>query len=240
MLILPAIDLLDGKCVRLLRGDFGTAEKVASDAVETARLFERSNAEFIHIVDLNGARSGHNVNHEIIHEITKKVHIPIEVGGGIRNIDKVDFYLNSGVERVIIGSAALNDIEFLERAVDKYGTRIAVGIDALNGMVRTDGWENESDINYIDLAKIVKKIGVEHIIFTDISKDGTLNGPNYDQLAELQKAVGGNIIASGGIRNIENIVRLRDMGMYGAICGKSIYAGELSLTEAIEIGKKDT
>lgn len=240
MLILPAIDLLDGKCVRLLRGSFETAEKVASDAVETAQSFERDGAEFIHIVDLNGARSGQSVNHTTIENVVKKIHLPIEVGGGIRSMEKVDFYINLGVQRVIIGSAALNDHELVKRAVDKYGERIAVGIDALDRMVRTDGWEKNSNINYIDLAKDMENIGVKYIIFTDISKDGTLNGPNYEQLSELQKAVDVNIIASGGIKNIENISKLCDMNLYGAICGKSIYAGELSLPEAIKIGRKST
>ena len=240
MLILPAIDLLGGKCVRLVRGEFNTAERVAFDPVTTALDFERENAELLHMVDLDGARSGRKINHEIILDVRKKVHLPIEIGGGIRDLETVDFYIENGIDRVIIGSAALNDKDFVKRASDKYPDKIAIGIDAMNGFVRTDGWTNESDISYIDLAKEMKNLGINYIIFTDISKDGTLDGPNFDQLKELSTAVDVNIIASGGIKNIDHIRKLGEMKLYGAICGKSIYSGNLSLREAIEIGKKST
>ncbi len=240
MLILPAIDLLGGKCVRLVRGEFDSAEKVAFDPVETALDFELAGAEFIHIVDLDGARYGRSMNRDIIIDILKKVHIPIEVGGGIRTQETVDFYMEKGVERVIIGSAALNDKEFVKRVSDKYNGHIAVGIDAMNGMVRTDGWVLESDVYYIDMAKDMKNSGVDYIIFTDISKDGTLSGPNFAQLEKLLSEVDVNVIASGGIKNADHIRKLTEMNLYGAICGKSIYSGNLSLSEAIEIGKKST
>lgn len=240
MLILPAIDILGGKCVRLTKGAYETAAQVAEDPIETALGFEKSGAEFIHMVDLDGARSGSRVNSEIYEAVVNKVHIPIEVGGGIRDIETVDYYISKGIQRVIIGSAALKNPELVKRAVGAYGDRIAVGIDALDGMVKTSGWLEDSDISFVELAKMMENIGVQYIIFTDISKDGTLSGPNYTQLAELQASVHTNIIASGGIRDAEHIRRLGRMKLYGVICGKSIYSGSLSLSEAIEIGKTST
>ena len=239
MIILPAIDILDGKCVRLTKGDYGTAEKVAADAVETAKSFESAGAEFIHMVDLNGARDGCMINNSIYENVVKSVNVPIEVGGGIRNMETIDYYISKGIERVIIGSAALTNPELVKTAVKKYGDRIAVGIDAMNGMVKTAGWLQESNVNYIDLALEMQAVGVKYIIFTDISKDGTLTGPNLEQLKALSEAVDINIIASGGIRDITNIISLRDMNLYGAICGKSIYSGSLDLEEAIKTAKNN-
>ncbi len=237
MIILPAIDILGGKCVRLTKGEYGTAEQVAADPIETVLSFERDGAEFIHMVDLDGAKEGSRINSAIYTEAAKKVSVPIEVGGGIRDMDMVDYYMEKGIERVIIGSAALKNPQLVKDAVKKYGEHIAVGIDALDGMVKTAGWLEESDVNYIDLALEMQKIGVKYVIFTDISKDGTLTGPNLEQLAALSAAVDINIIASGGIRDIGNIRDLTAMNLYGAICGKSIYSGSLSLKEAIEVSK---
>ena len=237
MIILPAIDILGGKCVRLTKGIYETAEQVAADPIETALEFEAAGAEFIHMVDLDGAKEGSRINSDIYTQVAKKVHIPIEVGGGIRDMDTIDYYMQKGIERVIIGSAALKNPALVREAAAKYGEHIAVGIDALNGMVKTSGWLENSDVNYIDLAKMMCEMGVKYVIFTDISKDGTLSGPNYDQLAALAEAVPMNIIASGGIRDIENIRRLAKMKLYGAICGKSIYSGSLDLAEAIAEAK---
>ena len=237
MIILPAIDILDQKCVRLTKGDYNTAKKVAQDPIETAKEFESAGAEFIHMVDLNGARDGRIVNNEIYEKVVKSVNIPIEVGGGIRNIETVDYYISKGINRVIIGSAALTDPEFVKAAVNKYGDRIAVGIDAENGMVKTSGWLEDSNVNYIDLALKMQDVGVKYLIFTDISKDGTLSGPNFAQLKELFYSVSINIIASGGIHDINDIIMLKSMNLYGAICGKSIYSGSIDLREAIRISK---
>ena len=237
MIILPAIDILGGKCVRLTKGIYETAEQVAADPIETALEFEAAGAEFIHMVDLDGAKEGSRVNSDIYTQVAKKVHIPIEVGGGIRDMATIDYYKQKGIERVIIGSAALKNPALVREAVAKYGEHIAVGIDALNGVVKTSGWLENSDVNYIDLAKMMCNMGVKYVIFTDISKDGTLSGPNYEQLDALAKAVPMNIIASGGIRDIENIRRLAAMKLYGAICGKSIYSGSLDLAEAIAEAK---
>ncbi len=236
MKILPAIDILGGKCVRLTKGEYGTAEQVASDPVETALSFVKAGAEYIHMVDLDGAKEGSRINGDIYTEVAKTVSVPIEVGGGIRDMDTVDYYLRKGIDRVILGSAALKNPALVGEAIRKYGgEHIAVGIDALGGMVKTAGWLEGSSVNYIDLAREMEKMGVKYVIFTDISKDGTLSGPNLTQLGALSEAVSMNIIASGGIRDIDNIRDLTAMGLYGAICGKSIYSGSLDLAEAIRV-----
>ncbi len=240
MIILPAIDILGGMCVRLTKGEYGTAEKVAADPVETALSFEKSGAGYIHMVDLDGAKEGVLVNGDIYTEVAKRVNVPIEVGGGIRGMDAVEYYLSSGIDRVIIGSAALTNPGLVREAIKEYGSdHIAVGIDALGGMVKTAGWLEESDVNYIDLAREMEKMGVKYVIFTDISRDGTLTGPNLEQLSALSEAVSMNIIASGGIRDIDNIRDLAKMNLYGAICGKSIYSGSLSLAEAVKVAGGD-
>jgi len=240
MIILPAIDILGGKCVRLTKGEYGTAEQVAADPVETALSFVNNGAEYIHMVDLDGAKEGSRVNSDIYTEVAKRVPVPIEVGGGIRDMDTVEYYLKKGIDRVIIGSAALKNPELVRAAVKEYGgEHIAVGIDALDRMVKTAGWLEESNVNYIDLAREMEKMGVRYVIFTDISKDGTLTGPNLEQLSDLAAATKMNVIASGGIRDIGNIRDLAKMNLYGAICGKSIYSGSLSLREAVEVSKEN-
>ncbi len=240
MIILPAIDILGGMCVRLTKGEYGTAEKVAADPVETALSFVKSGAGYIHMVDLDGAKEGVLVNGDIYTEVAKRVNVPIEVGGGIRGMDAVEYYLSRGIDRVIIGSAALTNPGLVREAIKEYGSdHIAVGIDALDGMVKTAGWLEESNVNYIDLAREMEKMGVKYVIFTDISRDGTLTGPNTKQLSALSAAVSINIIASGGIRDIGNIRDLAKMKLYGAICGKSIYSGSLSLAEAVKVAEGD-
>ena len=237
MIILPAIDILGGECVRLFKGEYGTARKVASSAIETVKSFENDGAEFIHLVDLDGAKEGKTINRELFYSLAKITNVPLELGGGIRNMETVDAYIGGGIARVILGSAALRDREFLKRAVDKYGEKIAVGIDAKNGKVSVSGWLDDSDVDYIEFAKEMEKEGVRNIIFTDISKDGTLAGPNLEQLGALSKAVKCDITASGGVHNIEDIKNLKDMNLYGAIAGRSLYDGTLSLKEAVLLSK---
>lgn len=242
MIILPAIDIKDGNCVRLFKGDFSTVEKVALDYMETAKGFENSGASWIHMVDLDGAKEGRPVNTNIYKDVANKTSLKVEVGGGIRNIETIDEYLAMGISRVIIGSAALKDPVLVADAVNKFGSeKIAVGIDAKNGMVATEGWLEESDVNYIQLAKEMIKIGVKYFIVTDISKDGTLSGVNTEQLKKLSEEVKGkcNIIASGGVHTIEDIKACKELGLYGIICGKSIYKGTLDLREAIAVGEGD-
>lgn len=234
MIILPAIDICGGQCVRLLRGDFGTAEKVAEDPLETALSFRAAGADWLHMVDLDGAKAGRPVNTAIFTQAAEKSGLKVEVGGGIRSMETVEAYLAAGVSRVILGSAALSNPALVAEAAGRYGDRIAVGIDAKNRMVSADGWLNDSRVDFIELAKGVEQMGVGCIIFTDISKDGTLSGPNLEQLDELRRAVGCRVIASGGISDIEDIRALRQLDIYGAICGKSLYSGRLDLAEAIK------
>lgn len=233
MIILPAIDICGGQCVRLLRGDFGTAEKVAEDPLKTALSFGAAGAEWLHMVDLDGAKVGRPVNTAIFTEAAEKSGLKVEVGGGVRSMETVEIYLAAGVSRVILGSAALSDPALVKEAAGKYGEKIAVGIDAKNRMVSADGWLNDSDVDFVELAKRMEQLGVDCIIFTDISKDGTLSGPNLEQLDELSRAVSCKVVASGGISDIDDIKALRQLDLYGAICGKSLYSGRLDLTAAI-------
>ena len=235
MIILPAIDILGGKCVRLFKGEYGSARQVANSAEETVKGFEKAGAEYIHMVDLDGAKEGTTVNKDLFASLVKMTNVPIELGGGIRNMETVDMYINCGISRVILGSAALRDREFLKRAVDKYGERIAVGIDAKNGKVSVAGWLDDSDKDYIEFAKEMESEGVKNIIFTDISKDGTLAGPNFEQLGALSQSVKCDITASGGVHNIDDIKNLCNMKLYGAIAGRAIYDGTLDLEEAISL-----
>ena len=238
MKIFPAIDIKDGCCVRLVKGDYATAHKVANDPLETAKAFEAAGAEWIHMVDLDGAKDAALVNKDIFIKVAHETNLKVEVGGGIRSMEAVDYYLTNGITRVILGSAAVKNPAFAREAVSKYGERIAIGIDARNGMVAAEGWLDTSDVYFTDLAIEMEKIGVKTIIFTDISRDGTLTGPNLSQLIELCGAVSCDIVASGGVSGIGDIIALRDAGLYGAIAGKAIYTGDLNLATAIAEGNK--
>jgi len=235
MIILPAIDIKDGKCVRLWKGDFQTAEQVAESYMDTAQGFAKAGAQWIHMVDLDGAKSAQPVNADIFLDVAKHTPLKVELGGGIRSLDTVEYYLSGGISRVILGSIALKNPRIVKDAVTEYGDRIAVGIDAKNGKVAAEGWLDDSDVDYIALAREMIRAGVGTFIFTDISKDGTLSGVNAEQLSALADATRGqcNIIASGGVHTIEDIRICREMGLYGTICGKSLYKGTLDLREAI-------
>lgn len=237
MKIFPAIDIIEGKPVRLFKGDFATAEQVAENALETAKSFEEAGASWIHMVDLDGSLQKKRVNHEVFIEVANKTNLKVEIGGGIRTMQDIEFYAKNGISRVILGSVALKNPALVEEAVKEFGSLIAVGIDAKNGYAAAEGWTQSSEVYYIDLAKHMEAVGVKNIIYTDISKDGTLSGPNLEQLCELNKAVSSDITASGGVTNIDDIIALRESGLYGAICGKSIYKGTLDLKEAIEVCK---
>lgn len=235
MIILPAIDIYNGECVRLTEGVFDTTEKVADSWAEAAKKFESDGASWIHMVDLNGALEGKPVNSSIFIEIAEKNQLKLQLGGGVRSMDHIDFYLNNGISRIILGSIAIEDPLIVKEAVLKYGSRIAVGIDAKDGNVKTSGWIKGSGFNFIETAKKMESLGVEVIIYTDISKDGTMLGPNLDQLDQLSGAISCKIIASGGIRNLADIKALKDRNLYGAICGKSIYQGSIDLKEAVKL-----
>ncbi|MDD6620389.1 MAG: 1-(5-phosphoribosyl)-5-[(5-phosphoribosylamino)methylideneamino]imidazole-4-carboxamide isomerase [Eubacteriales bacterium] len=234
MIIFPAIDIIDSKPVRLFKGDFSTASQVADDALETAKGFVKAGCQWVHMVDLDGSLKKEPVNAETFIAVAKETSLKVELGGGIRTMKDIDFYVNNGIARIILGSVALKNPELVREAVKEFGSIIAVGIDAKNGYVATEGWTQSSNIYFTDLAKQMESVGVETIIYTDISKDGTLSGPNISQLEEINNSVSCNITASGGVTNLDDIVRLREAGLYGAICGKSIYQGTLNLKEAVE------
>lgn len=237
MIIFPAIDIMDGKPVRLLRGDFATAEQVAEDVLTTAKQFARVGCTWVHMVDLDGSLQKKPVNADPILQVVKHTPLKVEVGGGIRTMEDIAFYLDRGVDRVILGSVALKNPELVQQAVDAYGDKIAVGIDAKQGMVATEGWTEDSKMDFIDLAKAMEKMGVATIIYTDIGRDGTLSGPDVQGLDRLNKAVGCNVIASGGVTTITDILVMKDKKMYGTICGKCIYKKTLDLREAVGICK---
>lgn len=236
MVILPAIDLYNGNCVRLYQGDYSTSSKVAEDALQAALAFKESGAEWLHLVDLNGAKGEAGVNAKIIENLIKDSGLFVEIGGGIRDFEAAKRYIGMGAKRVILGSAAVKEPALVQRCVNELSPdAVAVGIDAKDGLVSTDGWLKGSGIHFIELAKRMEEMGVRYIIFTDISRDGTLSGPNLEMLKELSQSVKCDIIASGGIRNIDDISALKGLGLYGAICGKSIYSGTLDLKQAISV-----
>lgn len=235
MIIFPAIDIIDGKPVRLFKGDFATAEQVADDALQTADSFVGAGAEWVHMVDLDGSLQKKPVNAQTFISVAEQTALKVEIGGGIRTMNDIDYYANHSISRIILGSAALKNPELVKEAVKEFGSLIAVGIDAKNGYAAAEGWTQGSNTYFVDLARQMEDIGVRTIIYTDISKDGTLSGPNLQQLLELNSAVSCDITASGGVTDINDIIALRDYALYGAICGKSIYKGTLDLKEAVEV-----
>ena len=235
MIVLPAIDMKDGRCVRLRKGDFDTVHQVAAGALETARRFADAGAKWVHMVDLDGARDGVRKNFPQIFEVITQSGLQVELGGGIKSVPDLITVVESGVARAVVGSAAVTRPEVVDYAIAQWGAdRVAVGIDCLNGKVRTAGWEEDSGLDCLEFARQMEDRGVGTLVFTDIAADGMLEGPSYDQLAALQRAVGCRIVASGGVTTLEDIKRLRDMGLYGAIIGKAYYAGTLDLEAAIK------
>ncbi len=231
MILFPAIDIRNGKCVRLIQGNYDEETIYGDSPTDMALEWEKQGAEYIHIVDLDGAKTGDSTNREAIRAIAKAVAIPIQVGGGIRSMDTIDEHIAAGVSRVIIGTAAITNRTFLKEAVEKYGNQIAVSIDARNGYVATDGWTETSDVRAIDLLQELEEIGVKTVVYTDILKDGMMQGPNFEELGIVDEASSIDIIASGGVSTEENIERLKNMELYGAIIGKALYEGTLSLEQ---------
>ncbi len=237
MILLPAIDLKDGKCVRLQKGAFDTAHQVADSAADTAAAFAAAGARWIHMVDLDGARDGKRKNAAIVAQVARTSGLKVELGGGIRSMADLEAVFSLGVARAVIGSAAVSDPELVEEAAARYGERIAVGVDTLDGIVRTAGWERSSGLNYLDFVRKMEEISVKTIVFTDIATDGMLSGPSYERLRELQKSYSGQIIASGGVSDNQDLRELASMGLYGAIIGKAYYAGTVDLAQAVrEVG----
>ena len=234
MIFIPAIDIKGGQCVRLLRGDYTTARQVARDAAETARSFRKAGAEWLHVVDLDGAKDAGPKNAELIFKIQKAFGAKVEVGGGIRSMKMVDYYLQNGISRVVLGTAAVSRPAFAAEAVRKYGDRIAVGLDARNGKIAQNGWLETTGLDYLQTAKQMEQIGVKYLIFTDIGRDGTLTGPNLKMIEELSRAVTCSITASGGISSMDDIRSLCRLDLYGAICGKAVYTGAVDVEKAVE------
>lgn len=235
MIIIPAIDIIDGKPVRLYQGDYNRQEIVAENVLETALEFQKQGAEYIHLVDLDGAEKGELVNGNIIVKVVNELDIPVEVGGGIRTFEDIEYLISNGVSRVILGTIAIEDEDLLKRAIFYFGKKIAVGIDCKEGYAYGRGWLEGSKFYYIDFAKRLEVLGIKNIIVTDISRDGTLEGPNLDMLKKLKKEVNIDITASGGVASIEDIKELKDINLYGTITGKAIYAKTLSLKESINL-----
>lgn len=235
MILFPAIDIRGGKCVRLIQGDYNQEIIYRDSPSEMAKEWEEQGAAYIHVVDLDGARSGDSLNRKAIEEIAGAVRIPVQVGGGVRDMETVEAHIKSGVSRVIIGTAAIENPQFIEEAVAKYGGKIAVSIDARNGFAATNGWTETSDVRAIDLLGRLVEIGIETVVYTDILKDGMLQGPNFDELRLMNNATAIDIIASGGVSTQTDVEKLGQMGLYGAIIGKALYEGKVSLGQLLEV-----
>lgn len=237
MILFPAIDIKDNKCVRLTQGKFDKAVVYSDDPGEMAKRWESMGARYLHVVDLDGAENEGFQSRKSIEKIAKSVSIPIQTGGGIRSRERVKNLLNIGVDRVILGTMAIENRDLLTELVKTYKDRIAVSIDALNGKVATRGWQTVGNVDSIELCKELESMGVKTIICTDISKDGMLSGPNFDMYKELSAKTGINIIASGGVTSLEDIKVLKEMHLYGAIIGKALYDGRLDFENALKVTK---
>lgn len=239
MIIIPAIDIINKKPVRLYQGDYNKKEIVGESVLELAKMFEAKGAQYLHLVDLDGAKEGSLINQQVIVEVAKALSIPVEIGGGIRTMEAISYYLDNGISRVILGTSAMENPAFLEEALIKYGDKIAVGIDCKDEYAYGRGWLSASKLHYIKFAKQLEQKGVKTIIVTDISKDGTLSGPNVEMLKKLKNEVCMDIVASGGIKDIKDIEALKAIHVYGAITGKAMYHQTLSLEEAIALCKEE-
>ena len=234
MQIIPAIDLIDGKCVRLTKGDYNTKTVFDSDPLKVANNFLESGVSFIHVVDLDGAKAGKIINIDTIKKLCEN-NIPIEVGGGVRDYESIDLLLNLGVKRVILGSVAVKNQDFLKDAIGKYGSeKIVLGLDCNGDLVSIHGWQENSSITCMEMLNTFKNFGGKNVIYTDISKDGMMAGTNIEELTKLV-ATGLNIVASGGISSLDDIKKCKEIGCFGAIVGKAYYLGKINLSEAINI-----
>lgn len=238
MIIIPAIDLREGKCVRLIEGKIENETIYSEDPVAVAKSWEEQGAEMIHLVDLDGAFAGHPQNQEVIKEILKVVKVPVQVGGGIRTLETIDELLELGVQWVVLGTVAINNPDLVKAACTKWGDRIVVGIDAKDGYVAIEGWEATVGKTILELAKEMEAIGVKRIIYTDVRRDGTLKGPNLESTKELAEQTNVEVIASGGVAKLEDLVALKsyeNIGIAGVIIGKALYSGAFTLKEALAI-----
>lgn len=237
MILFPAIDIKDNKCVRLTQGKFDQVNVYSDDPVEMAKKWESLGAEYLHVVDLDGAKDEGFQNRKSIEKIAKAVKIPMQTGGGIRNEERIKNLIDIGVTRTIVGTMAIENQELLKQLVQKYKEKIVVSIDAFKGKVAVRGWQDVGNTDSVDLCKTLEEIGIKTIVYTDISKDGMLAGPNFEIYQELSQKTNLDIIASGGVTTISDIEKLINMNMYGAILGKALYDNKLDFKEALQIGK---
>lgn len=237
MNIFPAIDLYDKKAVRLYKGDYNQMTVYSEKPWEIAIDFEKKGAKFIHVVDLEGAKTGETPNLDVVKKIASEANLFLEIGGGIRDMKTVEAYLNNGASRVILGTSAVNDEAFLRQAVEKYGEKIAVGADVKDGYIAIKGWIEKSEYSLEDFLNKMQEIGVKAVICTDISKDGAMNGTNLDMYKALSEKYSLEIVASGGVSSIDDVKALKEIGVWGAIIGKAYYTGAIDLKEAIEVSK---
>ena len=237
MILFPAIDLYDRKAVRLYKGDYQNMTVYSENPLEVARDFEAAGATHIHMVDLEGAKSGDTPNLAIVEQVAKETSLFVEIGGGIRNMETVERYLSAGVSRVILGTAAVNDEAFLTAAVNTYGDKIAVGADVKDGCIAIKGWLETSAVTLEEFLEKMRAIGVKNVICTDISRDGAMRGTNLALYRELSRKYSLDITASGGVSSLEDVRQLRQMDLYGAIIGKAYYTGAIDLAEALEVAK---
>lgn len=233
MVIFPAIDLRNGKCVRLEQGEAGKETIYDEDPVERAKMWERKGAKSIHVVDLDGAFSGVGENRKIVGKIVDNVNIPVQLGGGIRSIEDIEDALMQGVSKVIIGTSALEKEDFLEKALEIYKDKIAVSVDAKDGYVATDGWTKVSNVRAEYFAQALENMGVKTIIYTDIAKDGMLSGPNFGEIKKLRDSLSIDVIAAGGVSSPEDVEKLREIKVNGAIIGKALYTEDIKLEEVL-------
>lgn len=237
MILFPAIDLKDGKVVRLQQGDYDQMTVYSEDPLAVARSFKEAGATHLHVVDLDGARGGNPINFRTVERLIQSAGLEVQVGGGIRNRERIETYLNVGAKRVILGTAAVTDPTFLKKMIGLFGEAIAVGVDVKDGMAAINGWEKTTVLNGVEFCKSLVEIGVKTVIYTDIAKDGEMQGTNMEAYRELAQIKGLNIIASGGISFEEEIVALKDL-VYGAILGKALYGGMLDLATCVRLAER--
>lgn len=237
MIVYPAVDIKDGKCVRLSQGKFNAVTVYAENPVEMALKWEKLGARYLHVIDLDGARLGVPQNVAVASEVAVKLGIPVQLGGGIRTIEMIETILCKGLQRVILGTSAVRDPELVKKALKIFENNVVIGIDAKDGKVAIEGWEKTSDFTAVEFAKKMEDLGARTIIYTDISKDGMLAGPNLTAMEEMVKAVCMEIICAGGVTSVSDVRNLKEIGVSGAIIGKALYTGDMDLGEALEAAK---
>lgn len=239
MIVFPAIDLIDGKAVRLVKGDYAKMTVYDTQPLRTALRFEEAGAKYLHTVDLEGARDGGTPNFSVVEDLIRHTGLSVEIGGGIRDMKTVEAYINAGAFRVILGTAAVTDPEFLKTAVDQYGDKIAVGVDIRDSKVAIKGWLQTVDLTCFDFFRSLENLGVKTVICTDISKDGLLGGANFSLYRSLSESFSLQLVASGGVSTEDDILKLKEMNLYGVILGKALYENRIDLNKAILLAQKE-